>query len=158
MSYEQLNYEDRILIAHHKKSGLGVRAIARALKRSPATISRELARNGPRAGSYGAKASQAKTSARRRDAYAGRRKLDHAPLQAQVEEWLRLIWSPAIIEAKLKSKFPRDPQMRASRQTIYDWVWHHRKDLISCLWINKRRWRKKYGSADKRGEIKDRVP
>lgn len=158
MSYEQLSYEDRILIAHLRKERLGIRAIARRLNRSPSSISRELARNGPRAGSYGAMASQAKTAARRKGAYPGRRKLDHAPLAAQVEQWLRLVWSPAIIEAKLKAHYPRDPKMRVSRQTIYTWVWEQREDLIPFLWINKRRWRKKYGSADKRGQIADRVP
>lgn len=158
MPYEQLSYEDRILIAHLKKERLGVRAIARRMGRSASTISRELARNGPRAGSYGAVASQDKTAGRRKRAYVGRRKLDHIPLAAQVEQWLRLIWSPAIIEAKLKIHYPKAPKMRVSRQTIYNWVWEQREDLIPFLWINKRRWRKKYGSADKRGQIVDRVP
>lgn len=43
--YSQLQPEDRVTIASLKQQNYSVRAIARQLRRSPATISRELARN-----------------------------------------------------------------------------------------------------------------
>ncbi len=44
--YSQLQPEDRVTIASLKQQNYSVRAIARQLLRSPATISRELLRNG----------------------------------------------------------------------------------------------------------------
>ena len=43
--YEQLSYRERLTIADGVRKRLSVRAIARTLKRSPSTISRELERN-----------------------------------------------------------------------------------------------------------------
>lgn len=43
--YSQLQPEDRVTIASLKQQNFSVRAIARQLRRSPATISRELVRN-----------------------------------------------------------------------------------------------------------------
>ena len=43
--YRQLQPEDRVTIAGLNKQNFSVRAIARQLLRSPATISRELVRN-----------------------------------------------------------------------------------------------------------------
>jgi IS30 family transposase len=44
--YSQLQPEDRVTIASLKQQNFSVRAIARQLLRSPATIGRELVRNG----------------------------------------------------------------------------------------------------------------
>ena len=45
--YKQLDYQDRLAIALGKEQGLSIRAIARILKRSPSSISRECLRNSP---------------------------------------------------------------------------------------------------------------
>ena len=47
--YEHLSYEERSTIALGLQQGMSVRAIARALGRSPSTISRESRRNAPAA-------------------------------------------------------------------------------------------------------------
>ena len=44
-TYRQLQPEDRVTLASLRQQGLGVRAIAGILQRSPSTISRELQRN-----------------------------------------------------------------------------------------------------------------
>jgi hypothetical protein len=46
-----LSLEDRMQIADLHLAGVGVRAIAAQIARSPSTVSRELGRNGPRPGS-----------------------------------------------------------------------------------------------------------
>ena len=43
--YKQLNAEERATIMLMRQEGSGLRAMGRLLKRSPSTISRELARN-----------------------------------------------------------------------------------------------------------------
>ena len=45
MSYEQLTLEERYYLAEFLEKGMSIRAIARKLKRSPSTISRELRRD-----------------------------------------------------------------------------------------------------------------
>ena len=45
MSYQHLTLEERYCLAEFLEKGLSIRAIARMLKRSPSTISRELRRN-----------------------------------------------------------------------------------------------------------------
>ena len=45
MSYQHLTLEERYCLAEFREKGLSIRAIARILKRSPSTISRELKRN-----------------------------------------------------------------------------------------------------------------
>ena len=51
-SYSHLQPVERDRIAEFKASGLGVRAIARAIRRSPSTVSRELKRNATDSAAY----------------------------------------------------------------------------------------------------------
>ena len=51
MSYQHLTLEERYCLAEFREKGLSIRAIARMLKRSPSTISRELRRNRGKRGS-----------------------------------------------------------------------------------------------------------
>ena len=50
MSYQHLTLEERYCLAEFREKGLSIRAIARILKRSPSTISRELRRNQEKSG------------------------------------------------------------------------------------------------------------
>lgn len=51
MNYIHLTINERCYIYQSKNSGMGVRAIAKALHRSPSTISREINRNKIESGS-----------------------------------------------------------------------------------------------------------
>lgn len=53
MNYKHLTINERCCIYQFKNSGMGVRAIAKALRRSPSTISREINRNKIESGSKG---------------------------------------------------------------------------------------------------------
>mgnify|MGYP003882003675 CR=1 FL=1 len=78
MHYKRLTREERYQIQALKRSGQGVRAVARTLSRSPSTISRELRRNNGRAGYW---ANFADESHRRR-----RRDVHHVGAQALARE------------------------------------------------------------------------
>ena len=75
-TYRQLQPEERMTIASLRQGRSTVRAIARALGRSPGTISRELARNVGSDGSYASLAAQALSRSRRIQARPAA-KLDH---------------------------------------------------------------------------------
>jgi transposase, IS30 family len=156
----RLSYEERAQIAARLELGQGVREIARALRRSPSTISRELARNGGRARYGSVRAEQrAQRCARRVKAT----KLSGSPrLLAAVEQGLKKRWSPQQISARLKTDHPDDQEMRISHETIYLSLYVQsrgelRRQLTAQLRTG-RNTRKSRGRADNRGRICDMVP
>ena len=64
-NYRHLQSEDRVTIASLKQQNYSVRAIARQLRRSPTTISRELQRNSNPSG-YASVQAQCRSLERRR--------------------------------------------------------------------------------------------
>jgi IS30 family transposase len=112
-----LRLEEREEISRGIAAGRPIRRIARDLGRSPSTVSREIRRNG---GSQSYRASWAGRGAWDR---ALRPKpchlAHHAPLRWRVAQKLALQWSPAQIAGWLKQRFPTDPDMQLSHETIY---------------------------------------
>src|SRR4051794_20016065 len=113
-----LSFAEREEIALARAAGESMRSIARRLKRSPSTISRELARNGEAPGRY--RATTAHAAAWRR---AGRPKpaklATNRVLRETVERYLEKKYSPEQIAGRLRTEFPDQPEMRVSHETIY---------------------------------------
>ena len=109
---------EREHIALRRAAGVGVRAIARELGRDPATVSREIRRNGftrsgyhpdgsPR-GSWQYRGLLAQKHAEQRRRRPKTRKLAASPrLAAQVQTRLDQRWSPRQIARTLPHEFPR---------------------------------------------------
>jgi IS30 family transposase len=112
-----LNLLEREEISRGIAAGLSMRRIARAIKRSPSTISREIARNGAR------QAYRAQAADRAAWARAGRPKkckLSSLPkLRLAVARQLQLGWSPEQISRRLRAQQPDDREMHVSHETIY---------------------------------------
>lgn len=109
---------ERELITDLLSTGVSMREIARRLHRAPSTISRELRRNAPGRGSYGAYRAQRAAVARRERPKP--RKLDTKPrLREYVIDKLRLRWSPEQICHAMEQEFPGDTEMRLTHETIY---------------------------------------
>ena len=112
-----LRFEEREEIMRLQASGLGVRAIAREIRRHPSTVSRELKRA---VGVRGYRASMAQTHADR-----GRRGPRNAKLatnlrlRREVQDRLERHDSPEQIAGRLKLDFPDEPEMWVSAETIY---------------------------------------
>ncbi len=102
-----LSLLERQRIAALRAQGLGVRAIADRLGRSPSTISRELRRNTlPHdRGGYDGDLAHARARQRARRPRQGRLLAD-AQLRAEVQAKLELDWSPEQIAAYLRSAWP----------------------------------------------------
>jgi IS30 family transposase len=91
--------------------------MARQLGRAPSTVSREITRNGGRAGYRAAQADQA---AWKRAQRPKRCKLARHPrLRRIVAGKLRLQWSPEQIAGWLKRHYPEDESLHVSHETIY---------------------------------------
>ena len=112
-----LKLEEREEISREIAAGRSVRRIARGLKRSPSTISREIRRNG---GSQTYRANRAERSAWERALRPKPCRLAlHGELRWRVAQKLALQWSPEQISGWLKQQFPTDRDMRISHEAIY---------------------------------------
>ena len=157
--YHQLQPEDRVTIASLKQQNYSVRAIARQLRRSPTTISRELQRNVNPSG-YGSAQAQCRPLQRRRLGRTAIKLHPDAILWHLVVHLLRLRWSPEQIALTLERLHPSGHEYRVSHETIYNCIYampvgELRKELIATLRHahNKRLPRSK--GKDRRGQIPD---
>ena len=113
-----------------------VRSMARALGRSPSTVSREIGRNG---GSRRYRAEAADGRAWRQALRPKPCKLAaHDHLRQAVAAKLEMDWSPEQIAGWLRVAYPDDPTMRISHESIYLSLYVQRRqalrgDLRRCL-------------------------
>jgi transposase, IS30 family len=150
----RLSAEEREDILVGLSRGESMSSIARQLGRASSTVTREVAANGGIA-NYGAWRAhcRARQAARR----PKRAKLDHPRLKVQVTAWLEKLWSPQEISARLRLKFPDDPMMQVSHETIYQSLFVQgrgelRRELSRCL-RSGRAQRRSQGRIETRGRI-----
>ncbi len=114
-----LTVEERDYIAQLRNRGANQKEIARALNRSPATISRELRRNGTTGEYYAAQAQQ--RAARRRRERRITCKMDKPETNESVRRGLAQYWSPEQIAGRLKHDDP-DGERQLSARSVYRWI------------------------------------
>ena len=114
-----LTMEERDRIAHLRHQGADQKEIAKALDRSPATISRELRRNRTRDEYFAAQA-QSHSQRRRRDRPLTR-KMDDPVIHQAVRRGLAQYWSPEQIAGRLE-RDDAEGQSPISARTIYQWI------------------------------------
>ena len=112
-----LTLTDREEISRGLSAGHTLRQIAKALQRSPSTISREIARNGGRQHYRATQADKAAWERSRRPKAC--RLAQHGKLRRSVANKLALDWSPEQISGWLKRTYPDDETLRVSHETIY---------------------------------------
>lgn len=128
-----LTLEERDCISQLLHQGADQKEIARAIGRSPSTISRELRRNQTGNNYY---AGQAQREARRRRSERPlTRKMDDPELNQCVRQGLTQEWAPEQIAGRLKEEHPDCPDRHVSAQTIYTWIENdkHREHWRSFL-------------------------
>jgi IS30 family transposase len=117
-----LSEDERVTLGDLRREGNTVRAIARALGRSPSTISRELARNQSPDGKY--RPFHAHRTAAAKRSRPGRGRLLRDPvLRKEVEDRLRDRWSPEQVSRHLTDRFPDDPSRHLVPESIYQAVY-----------------------------------
>lgn len=151
MEYHQLTLGERYRIARMKSMGDSCRAIARKLRRSPATISRELRRNADTSsGKYRVDKAHSYAVARRRRSKRG---THFEPGDVQlVHELMQHKWSPQQISGRLRAH----GVLEIGTSTIYRWI-KRDKARGGQLWLRTRRlcwrYRKGYRVLDGRGRL-----
>ncbi len=134
-----LTQQQRIEFSFMLRLGYSQRQAAQQLGVSPSTLSRELRRNSRLAGYY-ANSARTRSCRRRTEANASRMKLLNDPaLVAVVEQKLRANWAPQQIAGWLKDS---GRAVRTCAQTIYDWLYRFRHDLLIHLHCRKGKYRR----------------
>ena len=152
-NYKQLNQAQRYQIEILKKAGKNQKQIAELLGVSESTISRELTRNQGKKG-YRPKQAQIKADNRKKRA-AKALKMTPA-LILLIEAGILLDWSPEQVSGQLEDEFG----ILISHERIYQHIWtdkRHGGILYTHLRQYHKKRKKKYGSKDKRGQIRNRV-
>ena len=135
MKFSRLTREERYQISALLDSNLGIRAIARILKRPPSTVSREVRRN-TSGNRYIPKRADNMSKRRRKDCHPPNRLTGE--IEKTVCEMLNLQFSPQQISGRLRLK-----GIRISHETIYKYV-HRDFKSGGQLYRNlrrRRRWR-----------------
>jgi len=155
-TYKHLSTDERDILAVLKSKGYSLREIARTLKRSPSTLSRELKRNAApvNTGYYLAHKAQERSD-KRKHASHGRPRLKNDAIRRYVEEHLRRGWSPELIAGRLSLEHPR---LSISYEAIYQWVYQEATHLIVFLVrAHHARKHRGYSRKHKKSHIPERV-
>lgn len=138
--HTHLTQNQRIELSLLTRLGYSQRAVALVLGVSPSTICRELRRNRRPSGMYEPNSARVSNRVRRAAANALRTKLLAYPkLAALVERKLVRNDSPQQIAGLLRSS---GATLRASAQTIYDWLYRHAQHLLAHLHCRKGKYRR----------------
>lgn len=158
-SYRQLQPEDRVTLASLRQQGLGTRAIARVMQRSPATISREMHRN-TCGEAYASSAAQRLCQQRRASARPARKLDSQGVMFGVVCHFLHRRWSPQQMALILANIYPKGHPYRVSHETIYNCIYAQpvgelRRELVACLRQSRNKRTPRSKGQDRRGQIPD---
>ena len=134
--YSHLSAKERAVIQIEIQDGKSMRSIARRLRHSASTLSREVGRQ--IAGACSASEAGKDYRARRLRSVRHRRLIEGSDLSQFVRDHLVLYrWSPQQIAAKLRDMHPDDSSQRVSHETIYASIYAHprgglKKELVEA--------------------------
>ena len=128
-NYEQLTNDERDQIAVHLANGYNQSDIARILGRSRSTISRELGRNQSSGKFYLPNLAQ-KLTQKRRSLSRQKERMKQPRIRNYVEQKLALQWSPEQISGRISIDHPN---LSVSHESIYQYIYSKRSDLIPHL-------------------------
>lgn len=153
MNYTQLAENERYQISVLLKAGFSNQEIAHRLGRHPATIGREIHRNKGLRG-YRPKQAQELTEQRRCQAHKARK------MTPEVFAWVETLLRQQLSPEQVVDYLRRFRGISLHHETVYQLVYADKAeggDLHQHLRIMSKTYRKRYGSYDSRGKIRNRV-
>lgn len=158
MSHQQIRAHEEKMIEKLLKANKSQKEIADILERSTSTISREIRRNLDKNKNYVAKVARQKKKKRRRKSNQKFKILKTgSTIRQYVVRKLKTYWSPEQIANKLIIRFNKSI---ICHETIYQFVYNDRPDLIKFLRHRKNKYRKRHGTIARemaREEAKKRI-
>ena len=153
MHYEQLTQEQRYHISGLLKAGNAQNSIAKEVGVDKSTISRELRRN---RGERGYRPKQAEERAVHRRISSAKHISFTDNVKKAVIEKIKLDWSPE----QISGYFKKEKWLKISHERIYQFLLDDKKAggaLYKHLRHSGKKRKKRYGSVDRRGQLKNRV-
>jgi len=153
MNYKQLTQEERYQIYALKKVGMNQKDIAEDLDRSPSSISRELKRN---KGLRGYRPKQANIFAEQR-----RNKASKAiKITDEVKGWIESLLQNDLSPEQVVGRLNLEGKITLHHETIYQYIYKDKAnggELYKQLTRACKKYKKRYGSNDKRGQLVNRI-
>lgn len=152
-SYTQLTRGKRHEIRVLLKAGYSLSELAAIMKVHKSTVSRELRRN---RGQKGYRPRQAHEMAKARR-YGAAKRIKMTPAMCElIAYYIRQDFSPEQVSGHIARKHG----LPISHESIYKYIWSDKRaggDLYKHLRHSNRKYRKRYGTTQRRGRMKDRV-
>lgn len=153
MKYKQLTQEERYQIYAFKKAGMLQTDIAIELNRSPSSISRELTRN---KGLRGYRPKQANELAiqRRKEAFKA------SKLTSEIINWINNLLCDDLSPEQIAGRIELETKVSLHHETIYQYIYNDKYlggELYKYLTRACKKYKKRYGSNDRRGQLVNRV-
>ena len=117
--YRRLSLMEREALSRHLAAGASLRTLAQQLARAPSSLSREVRRHAPSRATYRAVLAQRQADRAARQPRKPRKLVTHPRLRALVWRLLARRWSPEQIAHGLRRRYPEEPTMRISHETLY---------------------------------------
>jgi IS30 family transposase len=161
MSYQHFKPEQRNEIAALLRAGHTQKEIAKLLSKTASAVCQELKRNpADTKTGYDAGIAKENTKNRRIEANKRFRKIEN-------NDWIKIyiirntkkFWSPEQISGRIKKKWPNDADRQIGKDSIYEFIYEERKDLVKYLRCQKGKYRRRYGTRireKQRDELKKR--
>ena len=155
--YKRISYEERIKMETYLSLGKMKSEIAELLNRSKSSIGREKKNNSGIV--YKAELADVYSKQKNKTKHVGNKIKRNSLLEYYIHLRLRQRWSPAEISQRLKSKYLKERNMQVSHESIYTYIYTIakgalRKELIGCLFQQK----KKRMKPRAKGELKTKIP
>lgn len=148
MSYKHISSSQRNELSALLRAGLRHNKIAELLVKTPSAISQELKRNlADNQIGYDARLAKEKTKHRRIEANKRFRKIENNEwLRGYIIRKIKKYWSPEQISGRLKKNWPNDKTRHISKDSVYQFIYDKRKDLVKYLRCQKGKYRRRYGT------------
>lgn len=148
VSYKHLTMEEREELAIGLANGESYSSIARELGRHKSSIIREVQRNTPSLRNVRYRANRAQMQCDERSEKSHRRtRLKCDEIRTYVEDKLAKGWTPEQIAGRLHIDMP---ELYTNYESIYQWIYTERRDLIPLLARSHRKRRKRGSAKNKR--------
>ena len=148
MPYYHFKPEQRNELSALLRAGLKQKDIAKILGKTPSAICQELKRN-PADTKTGYDAGLAKEKAKQKRIEANQRfrKIENnAWIRNYIIRNIKKYWSPEQISGRIERKWPHDKDRHIGKDSIYEFIYNERNDLVKYLRCQKGKYRRRYGT------------
>ena len=148
MSYKHITPSQQNEIALLLRVGMAQKDIAKIIGVTPSAMSQEIKRNKDDDGIYRAGNAKHKKKERRLIVNQRFRKIENNLWLKKyiIHKLQKKHWSPEQISGRLKIEYPNDKSKWIGKDSIYKFIYFHRKDLVKYLHCKKGSYRRRRGT------------